>query len=126
MKSDKQIQRERRHKRVRAKIRGTSVCPRLSVFRSNKYILACLIDDEKQKTFFQVSDRDFPPEADQSSAEKLDKKTKTERANEVGKKLAEIAKTKKIKKVVFDKGGYLYHGRVKSLAEGARKGGLQF
>jgi len=104
-----------RHKRIRAKAMGTKEKPRLSVFRSNKHIFLQLIDDKAGKTLVSASD------------EKNKKKsTKTELAKEAGKKLAEAAKEKKIKKVVFDRGGYKYHGRVKAAAEGAREGGLQF
>jgi large subunit ribosomal protein L18 len=112
---DKQKKRERRHKRVRAKIKGTATCPRLSVFRSNKHVVLQLIDDEKNKSLLQMSDLKI-----------IQKKkiTKAEKAYELGKKLAEAAKKKKIKKAVFDRGGYAYHGRVKAVAEGARKGGL--
>jgi large subunit ribosomal protein L18 len=100
---------ERRKLRTRKKIFGTGNRPRLSVFRSNKYIYAQLIDDENGRTITSASG---------------DKKT--ESAFEVGKKIAEQAKKHKIKSVVFDKGSYKYHGRVKSLADGAREGGLEF
>lgn len=105
----KQEKRERRHKRVRAKIRGTSERPRLSVFRSNRHILAQLVDDESGKTI--ASANDMGP-----------KKT----AEKVGEEIAKKALEKKITTVVFDRGGYKYHGAVKSVAEGARKGGLRF
>ena len=113
---DKQQKRKRRHKRVRAKIKGSTSCPRLSVFRSSKYITLQLIDDTKNKSLLQISDAKLD----------LKKKTKTEKAYKLGEKFAQTAKAKKIKKVVFDKGGYAYHGRVKAVAEGARKGGLKF
>jgi large subunit ribosomal protein L18 len=104
-----------RHKRIRAKISGAKERPRLSVFRSNKHIFLQLIDDSAGKTLVSASDL------------KMKKKgTKTEIAKEVGKELAKLAKAKKIKKVVFDRGGYKYHGRVKASAEGAREGGLEF
>ena len=109
----KEIKREARHKRVRAKIKGTAERPRLSIFRSNKYIYAQLIDDEKGETLLSVDSRKI-------------KKTKTEAAREVGKLLAKEATKKKIKKIIFDRGGYKYHGRVKAVAEGAREEGLQF
>lgn len=104
-----------RHRRVRAGVIGTSERPRLSVFRSNKHIVLQLIDDARGRTLLQVNDLS-------------DKKktTKTERAYELGEKLAELAMAKKIKTVVFDRGGYLYHGCIKSVAEGCRKGGLLF
>jgi large subunit ribosomal protein L18 len=108
------MSKETRHKRVRAKVHGIKDKPRLSVFRSNKHISLQLIDDNSGKTLVSASDL------------KLKKKgTKTEIAREVGKKLAESAKLKKIKNVVFDKGGYKYHGRIKAVAEGAKEGGLK-
>lgn len=108
------MSKETRHRRVRAKVRGTKDKPRFSVFRSNKHIFLQLIDDKSRKTLVSESDL------------KLKKKaTKTEIAREVGKKLAESAKLKKIKNVVFDRGGYKYHGRIKAAAEGAREGGLK-
>lgn len=112
MRKDNFLQRK---KRVRAKIAGTKDIPRLSVFRSNKYIYAQLIDDESQKTLVSAS-----------SPEVKEKKVKMEVAEIVGETLAKKALKKKIKKVVFDRSGYKYHGRVAALAEGARKGGLEF
>lgn len=97
----------KRHKRIRAKIKGTAEVPRLCVFRSNKHIYAQLIDDEKGKTLLMAKD------------------VKSAALN-VGKLLAKKAIEKKIKKVVFDRGGYKYHGQVKALAEGAREQGLKF
>lgn len=108
----------RRHARIRAKISGTKERPRLCVFRSNKYIYAQLIDDETGKTLVAVSDIGMKKEKT--------KKTKTARAKEVGSLIAKAAKTKKIKTIVFDRGGFIYTGRVKSLAEVAREGGLVF
>lgn len=107
-----------RHKRVRAKISGTFQKPRLSVYRSNKHLFLQLIDDEKNKTLLSVSDREL----------KLKKKNtgKTDLAYKTGKLLAQKAKEKSIKKAVFDRGGYQYHGRVRRVAEGAREGGLEF
>ena len=99
---------------MRAKIKGTAKRPRLSVFRSNKYIYCQLIDDEKGKIILAVADL------------KGAKGSKTEHAYAVGKELAQLAKAKKIKQVVFDRGGYKYHGRIKATAEGAREGGLRF
>ena len=113
------MSKETRHKRVRAKIAGTKYKPRLSVFRSNKHIFLQLIDDNSKKTLISASDLKLNPPAG-------GKGTKTEIAREVGKKLAELAKLKKIKNVVFDRGGYKDHGRVKAVAEGAREGGLSF
>ncbi len=108
----------RRHARIRAKISGTYDRPRLSIFRSNKYIYAQLIDDETGKTLVAASDIGIK--------QGKTKKTKTEYAKEVGSLVAKAAKTKKIKTVVFDRGGFIFAGRVKSLAEGARKEGLVF
>lgn len=114
MKMRKKQNRTRRHKRVRAKIKGTKNRPRFSVFRSNKYVVLQLIDDEKQKTLLEINDF------------KKKELTKTESAYKEGEKLAKLAKEKKITRVVFDRGGYAFHGRVKAAAEGARAGGLKF
>ena len=110
-------QRLKRHKRVRAKISGTPEMPRLNVFRSEANIYAQVIDDTKGITLVSASslEKDFKCDG-----------TKTDAAKKVGEVLAERAKAKGIDAVVFDRGGYLYHGRVKALAEGAREGGLQF
>ncbi len=113
---DKQEKRIRRHKRVRAKIKGTTACPRLSVFRSSKHITLQLIDDTQNKSLLQMSD----------DSKKAKKGTKTEIAFKLGKDFATKAKEKKIEKVVFDRGGFKYIGRVKAVAEGAREGGLKF
>ena len=112
----KQDRRLRIRRRIRKTVSGTSSVPRLSVYRSNKDIYAQLINDEEGKTLLS------------GSSMKLDAKgkTKVEVAFEVGKAIAEKAKEAGIETVVFDRGGYLYHGRVKSLAEGAREGGLKF
>ena len=109
--------RERRHRRIRGKVAGTAERPRLAVFRSNKGVFAQLIDDETGKTIAGAS---------WLGLKKSFKGNKTEQAAEVGKALAETAKKAGIESVVFDRGGYLYHGRVKALAEGAREGGLKF
>jgi large subunit ribosomal protein L18 len=109
--------RARRHKRVRKKIRGTAERPRLSVYRSNVDIYAQLVDDDNGRTLAQASSLGLP---------KSVKGSKTVQANEVGKLLAKAAKEAKVDSCVFDRGGYLYHGRVKALAEGAREGGLTF
>lgn len=106
-----------RRRRIRAKVFGTKDRPRLSIFRSNKHIRTQLIDDKNGETILSADDIGF---------DKKEKFTKTQVAFEVGNKLAQDAKKKKIKEVFFDKGGYAYHGRVKSVAEGARKGGLLF
>ena len=115
--TDRKFERVRRHKRVRRKISGTPECPRLCVFRSNKGVYAQIIDDVNQTTLV--------------SASTLDKEVKNKRANkaaakEVGSLVAKRAKAKKISDVVFDRGGYIYHGVVKELADSAREGGLNF
>lgn len=109
--------RARRHKRVRGKVYGTAECPRLSVFRSLQHIYAQLIDDDKGVTLCAAStaEKDFDGYGGNKDA-----------ANQVGKLIAERALAKGIKTVVFDRGGNIYHGRVQSLAEGAREGGLDF
>jgi len=108
--------RERRHRRVRGKVAGTAERPRLAVFRSNKGIFAQLVDDEAGRTLAAASWLGL----------KGSKGTKTDQAAEVGKALAAAAKKAGVERCVFDRAGYLYHGRVKALAEGAREGGLQF
>ncbi|MBZ9578417.1 50S ribosomal protein L18 [Patescibacteria group bacterium] len=131
IKREKQL---RRHERVRAKIFGTKGRPRLCVFRSSKHIYAQLIDDEKSYTLAEASDLEFkkPTVHTQQKRQTKDKKVekklsgKIETAFEVGKLIAKKALKQKIEKAVFDRGGYKYHGRVKALAEGARKGGLKF
>jgi len=115
-KETKKERRYKRHKRVRAKIFGTARRPRLCIFRSGKHIYAQIIDDEKNKTLVAASDLET----------KKSKKLKVDKAKEVGKAIAKKALAKKIEKVVFDRGGYKYHGRVKALAEGAREEGLKF
>lgn len=109
---------EKRKLRVRKKLLNHEERMRVSIFRSNKYSYAQIIDDEKRKTIVAASEEDLDPEER--------KKTKTERAKLVGKFLAEKAQKAKIKKVIFDRGAYRYHGRVKALAEGLREGGLEF
>ncbi len=106
--------RARRHRRIRSRISGTGEAPRLSVFRSNGYIYAQLINDDTQKTLASISSLE------------LKAKNKTEGAREAGQILAQKALSQKITKVVFDRGGYVYTGRVKALADGAREGGLHF
>ena len=114
-KESKNVARIIRHKRVRKNISGTSAMPRLNVFRSNSEIYAQVIDDEKGVTLVSSSSR----------ALKLANGGNIEAAQAVGKDIAEKCKKLKIKNVVFDRGGYLYHGRVAALAEAARKAGLE-
>ena len=109
-------ERVRRHKRVRTKVSGTSERPRLSVFRSNANISVQVIDDTKGTTLVSASSVDM----------KLENGGNIEAAKAVGAEIAARAKKAKIKKVVFDRGGYIYHGRVKALAEAAREAGLEF
>ena len=104
----------KRHLRVRNKVSGTQERPRLVVFRSLKHIYAQLVDDTLSKTIATVSDLG------------MEQGKKSERAAEVGKLIADKAKTAGITKVVFDRAGYRYHGRIKAVADGARKGGLEF
>ncbi len=106
--------RDRRHRRIRAKVKGTESAPRLSVFKSNKYVYAQIIDDDKGNTLVSVS------------TEKLSGKGMLERSKNAGKEIAKLALAKKISKVVFDRGGFIYAGRIKALADGAREGGLIF
>ncbi|MEK7520364.1 MAG: 50S ribosomal protein L18 [Patescibacteria group bacterium] len=104
------------HKRIRAKVKGTAVCPRLCVFRSNVHVYAQLIDDDAAVTLCAASDRDV--------SVKGKKHTKAELARLVGMEIAKRASKKGITRVVFDRGGFQYHGRVKQVAEGAREGKL--
>ncbi len=112
--------REMRHDRVRAKVNGTPQRPRLNVFRSNNHIYAQIIDDSIGHTLAAANS------LEPSLREDAAKQTNVEQAKLVGKTLAQRAKDKGVSKVVFDRGGYLYHGRVKALAEAAREGGLDF
>jgi large subunit ribosomal protein L18 len=107
----------RRHRRIRGKIRGTADRPRLVVFRSNLGIAAQLVDDGRGHTVAAANHHGLPESF---------KGTKTEQAAAVGKALAAAAKKAGVEDAVFDRGGYLYHGRVKALADGAREGGLRF
>ena len=116
-KINRKAERQRRHKRVRTKISGTTECPRLAVCRTNKNIIAQIIDDTKGETLVYVST--------------LDKEIKTKKANkeaakEIGTLVAKKAQDKKIENVVFDRGGFIYHGVVKEIAEAAREAGLKF
>ena len=114
---DTSAQRKKRHKRVRGKISGTPERPRLNVFRSEKHIYAQVIDDTRGMTLCSASsvEKDFDGVGSNKEA-----------AKKVGTKVAERAVVKGIENVVFDRGGYIYHGRVKELAEAAREGGLKF
>ncbi len=105
----------RRHKRVRSKIVGTAEIPRLNLFRSNKGLFVQLINDDSGTTIASASEREIK-----------ENKSKTDTAKEIGKLIAKKAQGESITKVVFDRGGYKYHGRVKAVAEGAREGGLEF
>ena len=116
-KADKNTARQKRHRRVRSKISGTAQCPRLNVFRSSKNIYAQIIDDVNGVTLVAAStlDKAFTGNGGNKEA-----------AREVGKMIAQRAAEKGITEVVFDRGGYIFHGRVAELAEGAREGGLNF
>jgi large subunit ribosomal protein L18 len=109
--------RARRHLRVRKRVQGTTGRPRLVVFRSSKHIYAQVVDDERGVTLVGASDR--------TEGIAIDGKGKTAKSFALGQLIASKAKAKGIAKVVFDRGGYQYHGRVKAVAEGARKGGLE-
>ena len=125
---EKRQRRIRRHKRIKAKIIGTGDVPRLCVFRSSKHIYAQLVNDEKGKIIISAKDSELKKTRAKTKKEegKEELTGKKEIAFEVGKLAAEIALKEKIEKVVFDRGGYQYHGRVKALAEGARSAGLKF
>ncbi|NLC05505.1 MAG: 50S ribosomal protein L18 [Erysipelothrix sp.] len=115
-KTNRKLERDRRHARVRKKISGTFDRPRLSVYRSNSQIYAQIIDDVKGETLVSASSLDL----------KLENGGNVEAAKQVGAEIAKRAQDKKISTVVFDRGGYIYHGRVKALAEAAREAGLEF
>jgi len=117
---DKNQKRMERHNRIRNKITGTPERPRLNIFKSSKHIYAQVIDDATGTTLVSASTQD------KELREKVAELTKQEAAKLVGKTVGERAKEKDINTVVFDRGGYLYHGRVKLLAEGARESGLEF
>ena len=118
--SKKAVARKRRHARIRMRVHGTAERPRLNVFRSLQHIYAQVIDDTASRTMLSAST------VDAEIAQQLGKLNKMEQAKLVGEVLAKRALEKGVKQVVFDRGGYKYHGRVKSLAEGARAGGLEF
>lgn len=110
----KRDRRNRRKLKIRNRVIGTNERPRLSVYRTNQHIYAQLVDDSNSQTILATSDV------------KLEKGTKSEKAKLVGEKLAKLAQTKKITKVVFDRNGFKFHGRIKELAQGAKDGGLIF
>ena len=116
-KTNRKLERERRHRRVRTKISGTAECPRLCVYRSNSNIYAQIIDDVNGTTLVQASTLDKAVKT---------KKSNKEAAKEVGTLIAKRAIEKNIKTVVYDRGGYIYHGIIKELAEAAREAGLEF
>ncbi|MSR05971.1 MAG: 50S ribosomal protein L18 [Gemmatimonadetes bacterium] len=109
--------RRRRHLRVRKKVNGSAERPRLVIFRSLKHIYAQLVDDDQHKTLMGVTET--------TEGVKREKPGKVGAAHAVGKHIAHLAKERGIKKVVFDRAGYMYHGRVKAVADGAREGGLE-
>lgn len=111
--TDKKQKRDVRHRRIRAKVKGTAEKPRLSVFKSNTTIYAQLVDDDKGVTLAAASSQKMKGKA-------------SENASEVGKEIAKLAAAKKITTVVFDRGGYIYTGKIKAVADGAREGGLIF
>ena len=114
------LARKRRHARVRSRVSGTGTRPRLCVFRSLKYMYAQIVDDSVGHTLVSASS------LDSEIRNKMAGKTKTENAELIGSVVAQRALNKGINRVAFDRGGYKYHGRVKALAEGARKAGLEF
>ncbi len=115
-KESKNLSRQRRHARLRTKVSGTASCPRLSVFRSNKHISCQLIDDEKGVTLASAS----------SISLKLANGSNIDAAKAVGSEIAKLALAQNIDTVVFDRGGYVYHGRVMAVADAAREAGLKF
>ncbi len=119
--ANKKVQKKQRHLRARKKVEGTELVPRLSIFRSGKHIYAQIIDDSNMKTIVSASDTKL-----KNKSKTEDKSIKVSSAFAVGEEVASKALSKKVKKVVFDTGGNKYHGRVKALADGARKGGLNF
>ncbi|MEN9614428.1 MAG: ribosomal protein large subunit ribosomal protein [Candidatus Parcubacteria bacterium] len=114
MKNIKVTKRDRRHAKIRARLSGTADCPRLSIFKSNRYLYAQLIDDDAQKTLLS------------SSTLANEGKNTLAGAKAIGAEIAKLALAKKITKVVFDRGGFIYTGKVKAIADGAREGGLTF
>lgn len=121
---NRKLARKRRHLAVRKKISGTAEVPRVSVFRSARHIYAQIIDDAAAATLVQAST--MSPETKKRLSESSEKLDKTGAAREVGKHLGEMAVDRGIRKVKFDRGGYAYHGRIRSLAEGMREAGVEF
>lgn len=113
----RKIKRQKRHAKIRHAMHGTKIRPRLCVFKSNQHIYAQLIDDDKAKVLLQASDKDI---------KKAKKQKKSDSAKELGLLIAKKAIENKIESVVFDRGGIIFHGRVKAVADGAREGGLKF
>ena len=122
LRKSRRAQRAKRHRRIRKKLLGTAERPRLVVFRSLKHIEGQVVDDDASRTIVGCST--LAPEMKDFKAES--RNPRVEAAKEAGKLLAEKAKEAGVEKVIFDRGGYKYHGRVKAFAEGARKGGLDF
>jgi len=120
MKTSRNQLRQKRHQRVRKKVHGSVSRPRLNVFRSNRALYAQVIDDQSGHTLVGVAS------SEKGLAQRLSKKKPVDQAFEVGRELAARVLKLKIAEVVFDRGGYMYHGRVKALADGAREGGLKF
>jgi len=121
---ERRISRERRHNRIRKKMQGTTDCPRLCVYRSDKHIYGQIVDDSLERTVLSVGSLSDVVKARVQSLEGA--KGKIGKARAVGLVLAEMAREKGFTRVRFDRGGYIYHGRVKALADGAREGGLEF
>ncbi|MEK6692533.1 MAG: 50S ribosomal protein L18 [Nitrospirota bacterium] len=127
MKEERVVSRLRRHKRIRKKVSGTTVSPRLNIFRSARHIYCQIIDDTKGVTLASASTLDEEIKGSVLSGKKKNEKwRKADSAKVVGAAIAKRALEKGIEKVVFDRGGYLYHGRIKALAEAARESGLKF
>lgn len=120
MKNIIRLNRIKRHARVRAKVKGTKVCPRLSIFRSINHIYAQLVDDENSKTLVQFSD------LTKKGVKTKDKNNGVTKAKNVGKILGQEITKKGFSRIVFDRGGYKYHGRVQALADGLRESGVKF
>lgn len=108
--------RQKRHKKIRNKISGTETCPRLSVFKSNRYLSAQIINDEKGETIVSATTKTMD----------LKNTSNIEAASKLGEEIAKLALDKKIDNIVFDRSGYIYHGRIKAIAEAARNKGLKF